>query len=305
MDLVLGMYEVSSDIDDALELSNEKPKDLTKYTKQEMNFNNLNDAVKMDVYGQKKLNDINVSAEKYKSKKDSGFRISLPKESKEEFDEYNKAKRKHQSERCCGFCGKKSSHCYLTKSKTTNYALCRACYEYELRNGKLIPPNERRQKSKHKDHHEFCGFCGQGGNNRLIKSRITNYVLCKACYDYEFQNGKLIPLNERRQKSKHKGYIFACEFCQQANVQYTKSKKSGKSLCTKCYSYEYRNGHLIPPNERNQKPKHEKIDTNKRILKLKQKIPKMKTKVKLKKQLKVKIMSWGNKMKIQTMMLYS
>merc|ERR1712098_500242 len=40
--------------------------------------------------------------------------------------------------------------------------------------------------------------------------------------------------------------ILVCEFCQKEGTEYTKGKTSGKSLCKKCYQYEYRHGYLVP-----------------------------------------------------------
>jgi predicted metal-binding protein len=58
--------------------------------------------------------------------------------------------------------------------------------------------------------------------------------------------------DKERKNSKHKGYILVCEFCQKENTtgNFIKSLTSSKSLCLKCYQYEYRHGYLLPFDER-------------------------------------------------------
>jgi hypothetical protein len=211
--------------------------DLTEYTKQEPTLDDSNDYYMLEKY---------LCKENFDVKK-------LPKENGEHFYEYNelKLKRKHQPDKFCEFCARKSSNGRLINSKITHYGLCEACYMYERRHQKLIPLNERENYKNN----FTCEFCQK--ETPIHKRGINGgKSLCHPCYDYERRYGNLIPLTERKHHEKHKDRILVCEFCQKESNIYKKGKVSGKSLCNACYIYESRHGYLMPLHERKKRKKH-------------------------------------------------
>jgi formylmethanofuran dehydrogenase subunit E len=142
----------------------------------------------------------------------------------------------------CEFCQGESTR-YKT-GKVSGKSLCISCYNYEYFHGHLVPLDERKYYGKHKDNVLVCEFC-QNESIQYKKSQVTGKSLCQACYQYEYKNDCLVPLNERKQFQKHKDYIIACEICQKENTSYITGKVTGKSLCKKCYMIEYQQSHML------------------------------------------------------------
>jgi hypothetical protein len=144
------------------------------------------------------LNDFNKRyiPKKYEIKENSNV-ANFHKPSEEDFNKVNELKRKHQSEKFCEFCRRKSSTGRLTNSKYSNYALCAACYVYEHRNGKFVPLNERKQREKHKNNILVCEFCQQE-SVRYKKSQVCGKVLCQPCYNYERRYGHAKLVDKRK-----------------------------------------------------------------------------------------------------------
>jgi formylmethanofuran dehydrogenase subunit E len=263
------------------ESSDEEKSRLTRYTKQEIDFD--------DSYYKNVMIPCN-----QKIQEKSGVK-NLSKESEEKFDKDNKLKRKRESDNivACEFCQKQSVKC--KKSGISFQSLCEVCYGYEYRHGHLIPLDKRKEPKKHKDHILVCEICqkdskgyqtGKFSGKSLCKTcymveyrqsyrdkifacefcqkESTNYkkgkfsgqFLCIACYMFENRHGHLIPVDERKHHKNHKDNILACEFCKKQSIQYKKSKFNDKSLCESCYQYEYNHGDLVPLDERKKKEKH-------------------------------------------------
>jgi len=94
----------------------------------------------------------------------------------------------------CEYCNRPNSYESLLQSKVYELKLCKACYVYERKFGKLIPPSEREKsvKQKKKVTPNICEYCDRPNSNQcLLQSKVYELKLCKACYVYERKHGKL------------------------------------------------------------------------------------------------------------------
>lgn len=244
IDLVVGMDSDSY----ASESSIEEHDNLKEYTKQERNFHDLNFNADDQ---QNVINDNEL--ENCETKKNSALKNSSE-VTEEKLGEYNELKRKHKPEKVlpfCGYCNRKS-----TNGRFIN-GLCHACYEFKRLHGKLIPLDERTMRGKHNIHILVCEFCQQESTSYRTGKK-SGKSLCKSCYNSEYLQGRLVPLDERpkRYNAKYKDHKRVCEFCQKESPLYTKSKINEQILCKKCYNYECYHGHLIPLDERRKPEKY-------------------------------------------------
>jgi hypothetical protein len=121
---------------------------------------------------------------------------------------------------------------------------------YELRYGRIVPLDERKQIKTHKD--ILVCECCQEECSRYTKGKISGKSLCLSCYKYEHRYGQLKLPNERK-KYTYKNRILSCEICQKENTLFTKDKISDKFSCYECYKNEARFGYL---DEQNKYEKH-------------------------------------------------
>jgi len=149
----------------------------------------------------------------------------------------NKRGKAKQLSNICEFCNQLNSAKCLVQNATLKIKLCRACYIYEKRHGKLILPNERNY-AKFNPSTNICGYCNRLNTQKhLIQSKLGEFKLCHVCYQYEKYHGELKPRGKRR-KSKTSSNI--CEYCNRLSnpKSMVKSKLTAFKLCNTCYKYK-------------------------------------------------------------------
>jgi len=162
---------------------------------------------------------------------------------------YNKFK---SSPNICQYCNKVSCGNYLIQSKLSEFKLCHACYQWEKRHGELITVSERLSYKKLKSSSNICQYCDQVNSYKyLFQSQLSEFKLCRACYQSERKHGELIPVSER-QNYKFKLSSNICEYCDKFSCtnSLTQSQLYKFKLCNACYKYERKHGELIPVSER-------------------------------------------------------
>jgi len=168
-------------------------------------------------------------------------------------------------------CGQTSNRMVIKSRTLKNTRLCNACYQYEVRHGKLVPKHQRtkgrnpkpaakaKSSSSSKSYSYTCQYSGcKRPAKALSRSKTLEGVkLCHACYNYETRHGKLTPRDKRQNRGRWQRSLkdqLICEYSGCLRVSkypLVKSKTlDGVKLCQACVKYERVHGKLRPKEKR-------------------------------------------------------